>query len=621
MKLIRKCEQWLKLWATADASDEKVSTAQNQVKKALIQTYFTSLLCLVLCVTMFLGTTYAWFASEVNNEGNEIYVGVLKVGLLKETADKDGDGKPDLADLAVEGNKLFDNTIRWEPGFTALETVQIVNLGDLAFKYVMNFTDGTLDEEEDTQNPGGAATQTADENATGTQNPGGEVTLADVAQYFDVWVYDHQKNDAYIAPESYDDIDEANGWTSAGTLAQVLDGEAVLSGTMNAVRKDGQAANAVNEGTTDGVSTEHRFTIALHMQKTAGAEVMGQKISLNVKLVGYQMTKENDGFGNNGYDDINFTYVTNAEALREAVNTAEDGDIISVAAGTYDFTENPLVINKGITLQGADPAKKPELQFVTTDGTSGAAVIGHGIEIKSDDVTLKNLKLTVDPDGRSEGNAVQISYKSADSTEYYSDILIDGCEIYGSDHSIAMYGDDVTIQNCILDESTADDQGNIIYVWGTSGKLTIRNNQFVGNNKEKHGISFYYQSTASSVSGDILIEGNTFDDVYKGIVHESDMTYTDVSVEILNNTFTDNKKEPVAIDNGKYLSYKVNGNVFLRIEEPPLVDNGADAVVNADENYWGTNEPAWSTVLNSSKVTVSTYYKDAEKTILYRRAN
>ena len=29
------------------------------------------MLCMVLCVTMFFGTSYAWFTSEVNNEGNE----------------------------------------------------------------------------------------------------------------------------------------------------------------------------------------------------------------------------------------------------------------------------------------------------------------------------------------------------------------------------------------------------------------------------------------------------------------------------------------------------------------------------------------------------------------------
>ena len=83
-------------------SAEKTSgTKQPKVKNMLLQTYFTSLLCLILCVTMFFGTSYAWFTSEVNNSVNEIYVGTLKVGPLKET-------DAGVQDLATGDNKLFD---------------------------------------------------------------------------------------------------------------------------------------------------------------------------------------------------------------------------------------------------------------------------------------------------------------------------------------------------------------------------------------------------------------------------------------------------------------------------------------------------------------------------------
>ena len=81
----------------------KNADKQPAVKSMLLQTYFTSLLCLVLCVTMFLGTSYAWFTSEVNNSANEIYVGTLKVGLLKET-------DAGVQDLATGDIKLFDKT-------------------------------------------------------------------------------------------------------------------------------------------------------------------------------------------------------------------------------------------------------------------------------------------------------------------------------------------------------------------------------------------------------------------------------------------------------------------------------------------------------------------------------
>ena len=90
-----------------------VSAAQKKAaqKSVMLQTYFTSLLCLVLCVVMFFGTTYAWFTSEVNNVNNEIYIGILDVEMEKALAD----GKwASLSELENGVNKtnLFDRNIR-----------------------------------------------------------------------------------------------------------------------------------------------------------------------------------------------------------------------------------------------------------------------------------------------------------------------------------------------------------------------------------------------------------------------------------------------------------------------------------------------------------------------------
>ena len=117
---------------------------QPKVKNVLLQAYFTSLLCMVLCVTMFLGTSYAWFTSEVENAGNEIYIGTLKVGLDKKTGASD-DAWSSLSEKNEQGvntTKLFDGNIRWEPGYTSLETIRVTNLGDLAFKYSLDFVAG-----------------------------------------------------------------------------------------------------------------------------------------------------------------------------------------------------------------------------------------------------------------------------------------------------------------------------------------------------------------------------------------------------------------------------------------------------------------------------------------------
>lgn len=575
----------MKKYGKYEKQPEGVPVKQTNVKNTLLQTYLTSLLCLVLCVTMFLGTSYAWFTSEVNNEGNEIYIGMLDVELEKKLADGT------WASLSEKENganktKLFNKNIRWEPGYTALETLKVVDTGNLAFNYELTFTDGTI-----------SGTTTA--------------TLQDIAQWFDVWVFDHQASTTYTAPVAYAEVSEDTGWTKAGTLAEVLDGKAVFYGGMN-------ESDVVNG------NPEHTYTIALHMNGENTSEdqqnklnaLMGQKIGLSVKLVATQRSSESDGFGNGSYDAG--IVVTNKEQLIAALVAAEDGDTIVVTAGTYDFTENDMVISKGITLQAADPENKPVFVLSTSDGTGSTTDMNYGIKIDSGDVALKNLKLTLGSGSNGSGYAV---YIGANGTDYYSDIVIDGCDFYGFDHCITMFGNNVTIQNCVLDESAANDQGNIIYVWGTSGKLTIRNNHFIGAAQRKHGISFYYQSAASQIAGEILIEGNTFENVYKGIVHESNMTYTDVGVKILNNTFKNCLKKPVAIDNGSFVSYIVNGNVFQGIatSNDPLLDNKANAVINANENYWDSASPDWATVISGSNVTVENYYTDEGKTNLVRK--
>lgn len=528
---------------------------RHAAEPTLLRAYVTSLMSLMLCAAMFLGTTYAWFSAGTTSSTNEIYIGTLSVGLYK----LDGTNRLDLAD---SNNKVFDGTILWEPGYTAIETVCIENNGNLAYKYLLGFTDGRL----------------ADDSA---------MLLDEVARCFDVWVYPHQQGNAPAATDYAAITAVGSGWAHAGTLDTLLKGTPVLTGE------------------ADQLHASDTYTIALHMQEDATADVMGQTISLSVKLLAYQHSSEQDGFGNNAYDRI--TVVSDAAGLVSAVQNAADGDVIAVSGGVYDLTATPLVIDKAITLQAANPEVMPVLQFVTND----SGPITHGIEIKADNVTIKDLTLTADPAGDSSGNLLQIS---PNGDEYYSDITIDGCTFSGSDHCIATYGHNVTVRNCVLDGSTADDQGNLLYVWGTSGVLTVEDNLFVGNAMKKHGISFYRQSAASAVSGNIRIAGNTFKQVYKAIVHEHDMPYTDVTVEVIDNQFTECRKKPVAIDKGTYLSYTVGGNVFLPVAEGTvLLENKAGAIVIANDNYWNSDNPDWSAVISGDKVEISTYYTDQYK--------
>ena len=308
-----------------------------------------------------------------------------------------------------------------------------------------------------------------------------------------------------------------------------------------------------------------------------------------------------------------------------AIKNAEDGDVIALAGGTYDivgdndFAQNTslLLIEKSITIKAADPANKPILLLATSNGTGTVKKLVHGIEIKSDNVKLENLILKVAEGKTCTGNLIQISYKSNDPVEFYKDIVISGCELYGSEHSIALYGENITIENCILDESEADKQGIIIYVWSTRGTLTIKGNSLIGKDQKKHGISFYAQdSKACIIEGKINIEGNTFEDVYKPIVHEGVMTYNNVSVTIDNNVFKNYLKKPIAIDNGTFVDYNVTNNVFYMPSSvsDPFIENKTGFEVNANDNFWGTDSPVKSTIFKGA-VSADRYFTDVEKTV------
>ncbi len=343
---------------------------EPEQKNPLLQAYFTSLVSMILCVSMFFATTYAWFTTEVTNMGNEIYIGTLDVDLYKKVIpEKTGD--PDRVDLGEEGSeKLFDASIRWEPGYTALETIQVVNRGDLAVKYALTFTDGMLD-------------GVADQN------------LMKAAKHFDVWTYFHVDGKEPEATKYADITAENSGWVKAGSLADLLSYNAVLTGSISEVlpAEDPNApAQPVDEAP---VTATH--TIALHMREDASAAVMGKKITLNVKLVAYQTVQEEDDF-RVPYDYMVATpeELTDAFAKGGSVALATDFNLTEVEtlAEVPADKEVELYLNgHSINATLADPTDTDPTQLFRVK--KGAKLTIHG----SDESTIhvvagKSLKRT-----------------------------------------------------------------------------------------------------------------------------------------------------------------------------------------------------------------------------------
>ena len=112
-------------------------TNLKTTKRALL----SSVVALLVCFTMLLSTTFAWFTDSVTSANNIIKSGNLDVE-LDYWDDENDEWK------TVEGtNSLFTNNL-WEPGHTEVVYLKLSNLGSLALKYqlaisVLSETEGT----------------------------------------------------------------------------------------------------------------------------------------------------------------------------------------------------------------------------------------------------------------------------------------------------------------------------------------------------------------------------------------------------------------------------------------------------------------------------------------------
>ena len=280
---------------------------QTSTRKSL----FVSVIALVCCFAMLLGTTYAWFTDSVSSEGNIIKSGTLDVEMYWAEGTED----PASANWQDASKGAIFNYDKWEPGYVAVRHIKIENKGTLALTYMINIV------------------------------ANGEVS--DLADVIDVY---------YVDPAVQ--VTDRTALTDAnkiGTLTQVL---ASLAETGN---------GALLAGENDTI------TLALKMQETAGNEYQDKSIgaTFSVQLIATQFADENDAFGNdydkNAASDI-FPGFQGGTA-GAAVETDDQG--VTVGEVSMDGGDVSAVIPAGVQL--ATGATSLELE-VTLKNTSDANV-------------------------------------------------------------------------------------------------------------------------------------------------------------------------------------------------------------------------------------------------------
>ena len=292
-------------------------TNSKHTKRALLM----SLLSIVLCLSMLIGSTFAWFTDSVTSGNNKIVAGNLSIDLVHVTADGDISLKAD------KDHKVFDYDL-WEPGYTQVATLKVVNTGTLALKYRLDVV-----------------------AVNGTVGPN-NAKLADVI-------------DVYVGPADFettgknftDDVKNSADWYKAGTLSEMMadtDGSAY-----------GVLLPAGANSTTEPVGAV-TVTLALHMREEAGNEYQGLSvgdISLNLNATQYNF--EEDSFGPDYDKDLMlspegyvlekdeetgliFTYGPNGKILYDASEAKIDNGTVVVPDGYVEIGNHAFVNAEGV---------------------------------------------------------------------------------------------------------------------------------------------------------------------------------------------------------------------------------------------------------------------------------
>ena len=117
----------------------------NNNQKATKRALLTSVMGLVMCVVMLVGTTFAWFTDTASTGVNKIVSGNLKVDIIE----KDSDDHIEKLNFTKAAGAPDGEQLLWEPGCRYLtEGFRIANKGNLALKWKAQVNKGATEANE-----------------------------------------------------------------------------------------------------------------------------------------------------------------------------------------------------------------------------------------------------------------------------------------------------------------------------------------------------------------------------------------------------------------------------------------------------------------------------------------
>lgn len=447
-------------------------TSKKNTRRAL----FTSIMSLILCFAMLMGTTFAWFTDSVTSGNNIIKSGNLDVEMYYADGTQAVPAK-DSTDWKDASKGAIFNYDLWEPGYTDVRHIKIKNAGTLALKYQLMI------------------------QANGT--------VSDLTDVIDVYFVDPAQQIEYRT--NLNDADKV------GTLSSIL------------------ARMPANTFGTLEAGKETVVTLALKMQETAGNEYKGLSIGSDFAVILHatQLTSEKDFFGPdydlgadvNDYTDV---IVTNEEELKAALAEAKNGAVIGIKGEVTwttgaEIDSTPFIDNSVSTIDEneAKPAIVNNITLVGVDSGATFTADGEGvgaIGIDGGMVTFKNLTIADNSKSYAEGSW-EYGY-----LEFRGNTAFKNCKFV---NAIMMEGDSASFNNCSFNSGKDSEYD----VWVSNGTASFENCTFTGY----RGIKVHeaYGSEVASV----VINNNRFIDLAKKPGLAIGNVNADTKIAVTNNEF------------------------------------------------------------------------------------
>ena len=301
-----------------------------------------SVISLILCVSMLLGTTFAWFTDSVTSAGNIIQSGTLDINMYWSEDNvvwNDAEG----ANSAPVFN--YDN---WEPGYTEVRYMKVTNEGSLSFQYQMNIS------------PNGA--------------------VSNLAEVIDVYYDVVTANGHFVAPTA---DNRTGSLVKVGTLADLLANNGAVAGGV--LLPEGETADGY-------FSEEIVVCISLHMQETAGNEYQDKSIgsTFDIKLYATQFDYENDSFGSDYDDDAEIVW-PDAPAIGNNASADIETNSNNETSSAATINGEGMSANIPAGVKVADGVNKLTLSVDTVDQSGANITLVDSEVLRSLDVHVEGV--------------------------------------------------------------------------------------------------------------------------------------------------------------------------------------------------------------------------------------